>query len=291
MRKREIKDLTGRVYLSASAVLGIGILVLIFTFIIKESIPAIKEYGLTLLKSPNWYPTSASHPEFGMAAMIAGSLEVTALTTLFVLPLGYVLAFFLYEYANPLEKKVIKSAIDLLSGVPSVLTGMFLLLYISPFFIEFKIYSTENLLLASIGLAILSLPFTASLMEEALSSIDRSMKEGALALGASRFTAGFKVVSRGAFSGIATAAILTVNRIIGETMVVLMVAGGAAIFPESVFDPVRPLTSLIASEMGEVELGSIHYSSLFFAGLILLSISFLLTLLSRVVIKKSKGRV
>jgi phosphate transport system permease protein len=146
---------------------------------------------------------------------------------------------------------------------------------------KFNIWNAENLFLGSLGLALLSLPYTASLMQEALDSVDKSVKESALALGATRFTAGFRVVSKAAISGILNSVILTINRVIGETMVVLMVAGGANIIPKSIFDPVRPLTATIASEMGEVEVGSIHYSALFVAGLILLTISFILTLISK----------
>lgn len=152
-------------------------------------------------------------------------------------------------------------------------------------------WSPGNLLTASIGLTILSLPYAASLMEESLSSVDQSLKESALALGASKFTAGFKIVTKEASSGILNSIILTVNRIIGgETIVVLMVAGGAAIIPKSIFDPVRPLTAAIASEMGEVSVGSLHYSALFTAGLILLTISFILTLISKTVIGGGKTK-
>jgi phosphate transport system permease protein len=187
----------------------------------------------------------------------------------------------MYDYAKYHEKNILKSAIDLLSGVPSVIIGTFLIIYISPLMYEFNIWNAENLFLGAVGLAILSLPYTASLMQEALDSADKSLKEGALALGSTRFTAGFKVVSKASISGIFNSIILTINRVIGETMVVLMVAGGANLIPTSIFDPVRPLTATIAGEMGEVELGSIHYSALFVAGLILLVISFSLTLLSR----------
>ena len=220
--------------------------------------------------------------------MVVGSLYITGLTALFVLPLGYIIAFFLFEYASEKEVRVIKSAIDLLSGVPSVIIGAFMLVYVAPLSFKFGIYTPENILIASLGLTILSLPYTASLMQEAMQAVDRSLKEGSLALGSTRFTAGFKVVSRAALSGILNAVILTVNRIIGETMVVLMVAGGAAIIPRSLFDPAKPLTATIASEMGEVATGSVHYSVLFFCGLILLVFSFLLTITARVIISKNR---
>lgn len=288
MNTREIKYQTNTILINTIAFTGIVILVFLTGFIVKESIPALTEVGDQLFSSIYWYPTSSYDPEFGIMAMLVGSLMITGLTSLFVIPLGYIIAFFLFEYATPKEVGIIKSGIDLLSGVPSVIIGAFMLVYITPWSIKFGIYSPENILMAAIGLTILSLPFTASLMQEAMQSVNLSMKEGALALGATRFTAGFKIVSRAALSGILNAVILTVNRIIGETMVVLMVAGGAAIIPESLFDPAKPLTAAIASEMGEVAAGSIHYSALFVCGLILLVFSFALTLTARFIIAKNR---
>ncbi len=288
LTSRDLKNQTNTVLINIIAFSGIVILVLLTSFIVKESLPALTNVGAELFTSQYWYPTDTNNPEFGMLALLVGSLYITGLTSLFVIPLGYIVAFFLYEYAGEKEIKFIKSGIDLLSGVPSVVIGAFMLVYVSPLFLEVGIYSPENILLAALGLTILSLPYTASLMQEALSSVDRSLKEGALALGSTKFTAGFKVVTRAALSGILNAVILTVNRVIGETMVVLMAAGGAAIIPQSLTDPARPLTAVIASEMGEVAAGSMHYSSLFVAGLILLVISFGMTLIARVIIQRYK---
>jgi len=291
-----VKELTARTLkynlnttlINTIAFSGIIILVILTSFIIKESMPALTNVGAELFTSVYWYPTNSYDPEFGILAMLVGSLFITGLTALFVLPLGYIIAFFLFEYASASEVRIIKSAIDLLSGVPSVIIGAFMLVYVAPLSFKFGIYTPENILIASLGLTILSLPYTASLMQEAMQSVDGSLKEGALALGSTRFTAGFKVVSRAAISGILNAVILTVNRIIGETMVVLMVSGGAAIIPRSLFDPAKPLTATIASEMGEVATGSVHYSVLFFCGLILLIFSFLLTITARIIISKNK---
>lgn len=278
---RNFKDNFNKFLIYALSLIGIIILLGIFYFIIKESIPALTKVGAEIFTSVNWYPTYEGAEEYGMLAQIIASLLLTLLASIIVIPLGYIIAFFMYDYAKPFEKKIIKSVIDLLSGVPSVILGTFLLIYVSPLMYKFNIWNAENMFLASLGLALLSLPYTASLMQEALDSVDKSVKESALALGATRFTAGFRVVSKAAISGILNSIILTINRIIGETMVVLMVAGGANIIPKSIFDPVRPLTATIASEMGEVEVGSIHYSALFVAGLILLTISFILTLISK----------
>ncbi len=288
MTARTLKYNLNTTLINTIAFSGIIILVILTSFIIKESMPALTNVGAELFTSVYWYPTNSYDPEFGILAMLVGSLFITGLTALFVLPLGYIIAFFLFEYASASEVRIIKSAIDLLSGVPSVIIGAFMLVYVAPLSFKFGIYTPENILIASLGLTILSLPYTASLMQEAMQSVDGSLKEGALALGSTRFTAGFKVVSRAAISGILNAVILTVNRIIGETMVVLMVSGGAAIIPRSLFDPAKPLTATIASEMGEVATGSVHYSVLFFCGLILLIFSFLLTITARIIISKNK---
>jgi phosphate transport system permease protein len=277
---RELKDKINSLIIKVVALSGIISLLLIFGFVIKEAIPALKEAGMEIFTSFDWYPTY-DPPAYGILTMLINSILLTIFSSLIVLPLGYIVAFFMYDYASDFEKRMIKGAIDLLSGVPSVIIGMFLIIYISPWMLEIGAWSAENILLASIGLTILSLPYTASLMEEAMSSIDIKLKEGALALGTSRFTAGFRIVSKAALPGIFNAMILTINRIIGETMVVLMAAGGANMLPLSIFDPIRPLTAAIASEMGEVEIGSIHYSALFVSGLVLLTISFLLTLTSK----------
>jgi len=290
MRFRMFRDRFQTLCIQTAAFTGIFALTLLSFFIIRESYPAIKTIGWEMLVSPHWYPTYRE-PEYGLLVMLINSLIVTAATSILVIPLGYGLAFFLYEYAWPFEKKLIKTAIDLLSGVPSVIIGSFLLMTVSPQFLKVGIYSRENLLLTIFGLTLLSLPFTASLIYDALSGVRSCIRESALALGATRFTAVFKVVSKTAKSGLMNAVILTINRVIGETMVVLMVSGGAAIIPKRLFDPLRPLTAVIASEMGEVEVGSIHYSSLFFAGLILFVLSFSLTVLSQKIIGPKNQRL
>ncbi|MCD6545958.1 MAG: phosphate ABC transporter permease subunit PstC [Thermotogae bacterium] len=264
----------------AIAALGIVILSLILIFIIKESLPALKSVGSEIFTSFDWYPTY-DDAEYGLLTMIIDTFLLTALTSIVVIPLGCVVAAYLYAYAGSKEKEIIRSILDLLSGIPSVVIGLVVLIYIAPLLINFEIWSTENLFLTVAGLTILSLPYVVSLTYESFESVDRVLFESALALGSTRFSALFNVIARAAIPGILNAFILTVNRIIGETMVVLMVSGNANIIPKSLFDPLRTLTSAIASEMGEVELGSLHYSVLFVAGLILLVISLILTWVSK----------
>jgi phosphate transport system permease protein len=259
---------------------GILALFLLVFFLIREAWPALVEIGGELFTSIYWYPT-ADPPEYGMLAMIAGTLLLTAFSSAVLLPLGYLIAFFLHTYAKDFEKNLIRTTVEFLAGTPSVIIGLFVLLYIAPILLNFDVWSTENFLLASIGLILTALPYTVSLSLEALDSVDVALEESALALGATRFTTVFKVTTRAALPGILNTFVLTVNRVVGETMIVLMAGGGAAIIPRSFFDPVKPLTAAIASEIGEVAVGSMHYHVLFAAGVILLVISLVLTGLSR----------
>ncbi|BBE31588.1 phosphate ABC transporter permease [Tepiditoga spiralis] len=284
---RELKHRINTFFIYTFALTGIIMLISIFIFIVKESLPALKNFGADLFLNFDWYPTS-DPASYGLLTMLFDSLIITFLSSVIVLPLGYIIAFFMNNYSKNNEKKILKYSVELLSGVPSVIIGMFLLIYISPWMLNIGAWSQENLLLGSVGLVIISLPYTSSLMEEAMDSVDKSLKESSLALGATKFTTGFKIISRASMSGILNSSILTINRIIGETMIVLMAAGGANMIPTNILDPVRTLTAAIASEMGEVELGSIHYSSLFVAGLILLIISIILTTISKKISRSFK---
>jgi len=145
-----------------------------------------------------------------------------------------------------------------------------------------------NLLNASVLLGVLTVPIVSSLAEEALSAVPADLRDASYALGATRFETTRKVVVPSALPGILSASLLGVMRALGETMVVLMAAGGAAIIPLSIFDPVRPLTSTIAAEMGETPVGSTHYAALFFGGIVLLLMTLGINLLSAWIEKKGK---
>jgi len=143
-----------------------------------------------------------------------------------------------------------------------------------------------NLFNASVLLGVLTIPVVSSLAEEALGSVPEDIRNASYALGATRFETTVKVVVPSALPGILSASLLGIMRAMGETMVVLMAAGGAAIIPLSVFDPVRPLTSTIAAEMGETPVGSPHYAALFFGGILLLLMTLAVNLLSAWIEKK-----
>ncbi|MBN2145714.1 MAG: phosphate ABC transporter permease subunit PstC [Candidatus Aureabacteria bacterium] len=237
--------------------------------------PLFREVNvIDFLAGRAWYPTHTP-PEWGILPLIAGTMTVTAGAMLISVPLGVGSALYLYEIAGK-EKHFIKPLIEILAGIPSVVYGFFGMAVAAPFIRNFLDLPVGLCAFtASLILGIMAVPFICSLTEDALRMVPKSFREASLALGASRWQTLVKVIVPAAGSGISTAVILGMSRIIGETMTVLMISGGAAVIPKSIFSPVRPMTSTIAAEMGEAAMGSLHYHALFGIGLVL----FLMTLL------------
>jgi phosphate transport system permease protein len=241
------------------------------------------------LRGRNWYPTKNPVPEFGAISLIAGTALVTLLAILIALPLGLAVAIFLAEIATPAMRGLIKPAIELLAGIPSVVYGFFGLVVLVPMLQQALDLSTGKTALAGgIILAIIALPTIITLSEDALRTTPRALKEASLALGATHWQTIVRVVVPFGFSGIAAATILGVGRAVGETMAVLMVTGNAAILPESIASPVRTLTATIAAELGEAPQGGPHYRALFVVGMVLFVITFAFNLLADFIVKRKR---
>ncbi len=255
------------------------VLFLIMLFLFKEGIPVIKDINLkNFIFGTNWYPTSGN-PRFGILPLIAASLAITLLASLIAVPFSLAIAVYLSELAGSLVKEIIKPVIEIIASIPSVIIGFFGMVVVAPFLQNtFDLDTGLNLFNASLMLAFMAVPTIASICEDAISSVPGSLKEASYALGADRWQTIYHITIPAALSGIWTAVILGISRVIGETMVVLMVAGGSAIIPLSIFDPVRPLTSNIAAEMAEAPVGSTHYHALFAIGIILFIITFIFNL-------------
>ncbi|ADE57795.1 phosphate ABC transporter permease subunit PstC [Aminobacterium colombiense] len=279
----------GIIIMSISS-MGIFIILFILFFLIKEGLPVLKEASLlSIVTGSDWYPTETP-PALGMLSLIVGSVAVTILSSLLALPISLFIAIFISEIASEKMRNILKPILELLGFLPSIILGFLGMVLIAPWLqANFTILSGLNLLNASILLGFLIIPIVGSLAEEALSAVPLELRNASYALGATRWETISKVVFPAALPGILSACLLGIMRGMGETMVVLMAAGGAAIIPVSLFDPVRPLTSTIAAEMGETPVGSPHYHALFFAGLILLIITLAINLLSSWI--ESKRRV
>ena len=202
-------------------------------------------------------------------------MACAALTTLIAVPFGVLTACAIHAGMPPALTRIVKPLIELMAALPSVVIGFIGMIILAPWLQDmFGIATGLNLFNASIMLAFMCVPTIASISEDALRNVPSGLREASLALGATRWETLLKVELRWAMGGIATAVMLGISRVIGETMVELMVAGGAAIIPESIFDPVRPMTSSIAAEMAEAAVGGEHYHALYATGLVLFIITF-----------------
>ena len=257
------------------ALTSILVLTLIVFFLFREGIPIFKDVSVRdFLFGKFWYPTY-DPPEFGIFALIVASIMVTALSSVIAVPLGLLSAIYISEIASTRVKEILKPIIELLASLPSVVIGFFGMVVVAPFLQEtFDIPTGLNLFNASVMLALMAVPTISSISEDAIHAVRRELREASLALGATQWETISRVVVPASLSGICTAVILGMSRAIGETMVVLMVAGGAAAIPESIFDACRPMPASIAAEMAEAPFRSNHYYALFATGIVL----FLITL-------------
>lgn len=268
-------DVNFRRGLAAAAGVSVLALAAIVIFLLSQALPIFAHVSLKdFLFSTEWYPTDEP-PVFGIGALIAGSLACAALTTLIAVPFGVLTACAIHAGMPPALTRLVKPLIELMAALPSVVIGFIGMIILAPWLQDmFGIATGLNLFNASIMLAFMCVPTIASISEDALRNVPSGLREASLALGATRWETLLKVELRWAMGGIATAVMLGISRVIGETMVVLMVAGGAAIIPESIFDPVRPMTSSIAAEMAEAAVGGEHYHALYATGLVLFIITF-----------------
>lgn len=254
----------------------------ILLFLLRDGYPIFETVGvIPFLTGPSWAPTAAE-PLYGIWPLIVGTLLVTIGAILFAVPLSIGCAVYISELASPRVKNVLKPAVELLAGIPSVVYGFFGLIVLTNVIrVTFDIPSGETWLAASVLLGIMALPTIISVSEDAISSVPHEYREGSLAIGATRWQTISRVLVPTALSGIAAAVILGIGRVVGETMAVLMVAGNAAVIPDpiwNVLSPVRTLTGTLGIEMGEVAVGSGHYSALFGIAIVLLIITLVINL-------------
>ena len=264
--------------LTLIAASSIAILFIITFFIFKEGLPFILETGAgKLIGALDWAPTKG---KFGLLPMIVGSLLATGGALLLGVPLGLSCAIFLVEFSKPRVRLVLKPAIELLAGIPSVVYGFLGVVFLVPLIRTQLGGPGLSLLAGALILGIMILPTVISISMDALEAVPRSYREGSLALGATTAQTVSHVVLPAARSGIVTAVILGMGRAIGETMAVIMVTGNALDLPRSPLDPIRTLTSNIALELGYAS--GKHQQALFATGVILFVMIMILNLAATV---------
>jgi len=277
--------------IKASGYSAILFVALIFLFLLKEGLPTLTQVPLGDLFSTRWYPIE---DYFGILPLLTGSLIVTLGAGLIAIPLGLGSAIFIAEIAPRWLREILKPLVELLGGLPSVVLGFLGILVLSPNLRTLLNLPTGLTALAgSLLLGAIAIPTIVSIAEDALDSVPQSYREGALAVGATRWQTIWRVTLPAARSGVLTAVMLGIGRALGETMAVMMVTGNAPVMAtrwNSLFMPARTMTATIAAEMGEVANASTHYSVLFFIGLVLFLISLAVNVAASSVVFRQKKR-
>jgi phosphate transport system permease protein len=311
MKRRQLQEAAIAAVVTAIALTGIAAVILIFVFVAREALPLFTDaevksevdfsrmFLAQVLQQGRpaeymWQPVG-DVPKYSMIPLFVGTLKVTAVAMLISVPVGIAAAIYVAEFANARVREVVKPVIELLAGIPSVVVGFFALMVLATVLQDtFGFAYRLNAVVAGLGLAIAVVPLIFTVAEDALTAVPRSYREASLALGATRWETAWKVVLPAATPGVLAAVVLGFGRSIGETMIVLMASGNAAITSLSLGDSIRSLPATIAAEMGEVVFGGGHYAALFFIGVELFVFTFVLNSLAaafaRRVVRKTSGR-
>lgn len=284
---KRIKEFFIEKLIFLSGIASIIFVILIFVFLLKEGILLFKEIGVGgFLSGKFWYPIS-DPPKFGILPLILGSVLITFGSIIISVPLGIASAFYIAELAPPKMRDFLKSVVEILAAIPSVVLGFIGMVTLVPLIKNiFHVPTGLTALAGSIMLAFMAMPTIISISEDAINAVPTQYKEGALALGATHWQTLYRVIIHGAMPGIIAASMLGIGRVIGETMVVLMITGNAAVIPHTFLQPVRTLTATIAAEMGETVRGSNHYYSLYAIGIVLFIISFFINVTADIILNK-----
>ncbi len=287
---RKIREFAIEGCIKLSGLLVIIFVFLIFLLLLKESLSFFGVYPFwDFLLGVKWLPVSEP-PRFGMVPLLVGSIYVTVGAIIICVPLGVATAMYIAEVAPSSIKHVLKSLVEILASIPSVVLGFIGIVWLGPF-----LKNTFNLstgmcgLTGSLLLAFMALPTIISICEDAIVGVPKSYKEAAFGLGATRWQTMWRIILPAASSGIIAAIMLGIGRVIGETMVVMMVTGNSPIVPHSILQPMRTLTATIAGEMGETVSGSDHYFALFATGLILFIITFIINLIADMYLQRTRN--
>jgi phosphate transport system permease protein len=266
--------------LAACAVISVATTIAIVISLLSPTIGFFGEVSFGQFFSlDEWAPTNSSDPGFGALRLVIGTLSITFWALLFAVPLGLLSAIYLSEYAKPRVRKAIKPVLEVLAGIPTVALGVFALTFISPeiqsLLPSFVKTPPFFVLAASLGIALLLVPIIASISDDAMTAVPAGLREGAYALGATRLKVSTRVVFPAAISGIVASIVLAASRAVGETMVVLLVAGAT---PNATLDPGQSVLAMTAAigrvATGDIATGTITYDTIFAVG----SLLFVMTL-------------
>lgn len=306
--KSRIRDFIVEKFIMLNALTALIVILLIFIFIFKESIPIFtnhkvqQEAGLDKLifkqqyyqgREPKWsWQPNSDVPKYSLLPLFLGTIKAAIVAMLFAVPLAVGAAIYSSEFAGRRAREFIKPIIELLAGIPSVVLGFFALIVLASILQSLSGFTYRlNAINAGIALGIAIIPIIFTIAEDAMTSVPQSLREAAMALGANPWQISFTVVLPAALPGIAAGIVLGFGRAIGETMIVLMASGNAAIISGGFTEPIRTLSATIAAELAEVVFGSAHYNVLFFIGTLLFVFTFFVNLGGELVLNRLKERL
>lgn len=276
------------------AFISFAFIILIFIFIFREAFPLvlgkatddIGRVGLWRLLALSWQPVS-NNPMYGLLPLAAGSLKVTLVAVGIAAPIAISAALYTSVFAPAWAKEVLKPCIEILAGIPSVVIGFFALTVLASLVQQFfGLQYRLNAFTGGLALSLAVIPIIFTVAEDSLSVLPKSMKEASLALGASKWETAAFVLLPAATPGVFAAILLGIGRAFGETMIVLMATGNAALLSPNLFESVRTMSATIGAEMAEVVFGDAHYNILFFIGIVLFTFSFALNMFAEFVVRR-----
>ena len=287
-KSKKLKEILIEKFFLLNGVLAILILLGIFSLLFSKGFPAIRELGLkSFFGSAVWNPNAYGTPKYGILSLIVSTLMVTVGALVIAVPLGVACAAFLSELAPPRLREILKPAVEILAGIPSVVVGFLGIVLVNPLISKvFGISNGLNALNGAILLAVMSLPTIISLSEDALSAVPHTYREASLALGANRWQTLVRVLIPSGLSGIIASIMLGMGRAIGETMTVLMATGNAPALTFNFLEAIQTMTATIAIELGEVPYNTTHYYALFVIGFVLFVMTFIVNLVSDLILQK-----
>jgi len=283
-----MRDRVGRLLLLVAAVVASLVVVGIFLYLWIEAMPALATFGPGMLFDPRWDP--GAHL-YGIAVFIAGTIWVAGFAILIAVPLGLAGALFLSEYCPGRIRGALRTIVELMAAIPSIVYGLWGLRILVPWLaavagpLTGERYTGFGVLAGAILLAIMLLPTVVAVSDDALRMVPHTLREASYALGASRTETTLRVVLSTALPGIGAAVLLSLGRAVGETMAVLMVTGNSLQFPTSLWDQCYVMTSVIANQLGYAIAYPLHRSALFAVALVLLIMSILFTILAKLIIR------
>jgi phosphate transport system permease protein len=305
--KSRWREFLGEKLIAVTAFSALIAILLIFVFIFKEATPILtsgevqKEASLDKMTFKqqfrpdkpakwSWQPNS-DIPKYSLWPLFLGTIKAAIIAMLFAAPLAIGAAIYSAEFASKRMREIIKPVIELLAGIPSVVLGFFALIVLATLLQDvFGLTYRLNILNAGIALGLAIIPIIFTVAEDAMNSVPTSLRDAARALGANPWQVSFTMVLPAALPGIAAGVVLGFGRAIGETMIVLMASGNAAIVSASFIDSARTLSATIAAELAEVVFGSVHYNVLFFIGTVLFLFTFVINLGGEIALQRLKIR-